>query len=865
MTMDNGNGNDNGNEVLAKVRSKGKVSKTKKSKLRTKDGKNRSKNRSKKLSQNPPQSPSRSPSASPKKIGSRRERRQRSSKQTENSRQHSKEILNQSKEEVLSPIERKEEAHASSPRYRKKRTFFEQSFKGLESFHLRLVTDKITEKSSKISAVCCFYFYFYYLYNVLSKNTLFKTFGTKMIKKAVTLMYCVEMRKGDRLISKGHPNQAFFVIEKGRLRGHLDSIDPLTGGSSSSLLARSTHRRKSEHYHRKNTFGENTLLYGEQPTTTIEAMEYCRLWALDGNVFMQLKKTPGEKSRTLQAVPFFSSIVNSKRITIVGMSKENNDKCTLTYIHTIEDCTPDQLSKMCDNLRTITYRYNDKITTEGENVVFFQIIVSGSAIGWKYDPKKCKEVKVQAYEATKASPAYFGDKEIQNGSPHELTIKVASKTLKTFALRSSYFKQLMMEFNSIDENPLPSSHVAEGSVSVSGSGIPVGGEEEISMAANDEDDDEGGGEEGAGDENGEEERDEPSMLKLSGSKSKKPNDDKENPKFVNRINTPLSKLRTIGILGAGAFGTVSLVEDLATQTTYSLKKIRKNKVVDTGQERHVQNERRILATVDSDFCVRLFATYQDKLNVYLLLEAVLGGELFYLLRFNKKFEEPVARFYAGCVVCAFEHIHSKKLIFRDLKPENLLLASNGYCKLIDFGFAKYQDELRTFFFFNLFLCIRVVLFVAICRYLIQRNFVVEATVDWWALGVFIYEMLFGIPPFRQDAQVKMYEKILTSPVEFPERPVVSAHAQDIIASLLKKQPHKRLGSGEHGAKDVKKHPWFQNINWTKMKTQEPRAPYIPRIENKYDLRNFEYLQIEDLEEELLDDPTGEIYHWCEGF
>ena len=144
-------------------------------------------------------------------------------------------------------------------------------------------------------------------------------------------------------------------------------------------------------------------------------------------------------------------------------------------------------------------------------------------------------------------------------------------------------------------------------------------------------------------------------------------------KFENRVKCKLEDLVCIDTLGVGTFGTVALVEDLSTNKTFSLKKIHKNRVVECKQEKHVCNERAILACLHSKFCIKLYATYKDEFNVYFLTEAVLGGELFYLLKCNKQFSEKTSKFYAACVVCALRYLHSKNIVFRDLKPENVCL------------------------------------------------------------------------------------------------------------------------------------------------------------------------------------------------
>lgn len=327
-----------------------------------------------------------------------------------------------------------------------------------------------------------------------------------------------------------------------------------------------------------------------------------------------------------------------------------------------------------------------------------------------------------------------------------------------------------------------------------------------------------------------------------------------NKKFNPQIKCKLSQLSHCGVLGVGTFAQVSLVEDTMTGNTYSLKKIRKNRIVDTNQHNHVLNELAVLSSLNSAFCIRLQATYQDELNVYFLMDAILGGELFYLLKFNKKFPEKTARFYAGCVIAAFEHIHSKNVIFRDLKPENLLVSSNGYLKLIDFGFSKTRNNSCTLCGTPEYLAPEVI-------QCLSQSF----TADWWALGIFIYEMIIGRPPFQDDANVKMYEKILTAAVDFPVKPKMSRSGKDLITSLLRKHAHKRLGSGLCGTNDVKNHQWFSNFDWDGMIAQKIDPPYIPKIKNEKDISNFEYYPDEKVEETLIEDKNGKLFAWSQNF
>ena len=325
-----------------------------------------------------------------------------------------------------------------------------------------------------------------------------------------------------------------------------------------------------------------------------------------------------------------------------------------------------------------------------------------------------------------------------------------------------------------------------------------------------------------------------------------------NSRFKNLVKCKLNEFVDLGILGVGSFGRVSLVKDPTTAKTYSLKKVKKNKVIETGQQEHVRNERAVLAILDSEFCCKMYGTYQDEFNIYFLMEPVLGGELFTVLRWNKRFSEKTARFYAACVVLGFEHLHSKNIIYRDLKPENLLISKNGYCKIVDFGFAKRRNNSCTLCGTPEYLSPEVI-----------QNWPQGFGVDWWALGIFIYEMVIGHAPFQDDPNVKMYEKILTYDVEFPDTVKVTDKCKDLILRLLNKDAYKRLGSAPDGASHIQKHVWFSGLDWTKMRKQEIPPPYKPNIENQEDVSNYDNYPEEEENDQLHTDPSA--YEWCEDF
>jgi len=290
----------------------------------------------------------------------------------------------------------------------------------------------------------------------------------------------------------------------------------------------------------------------------------------------------------------------------------------------------------------------------------------------------------------------------------------------------------------------------------------------------------------------------------------------------------MKDLVTVGTLGKGSFGFVTLVKNKKDPSqTYALKGVAKAQIVELGQQEHIMSEKNAMCRFNSNFLVKLFATFKDNDALYFLLEPCLGGELFTLLRSRTSFNEKTAKFYAGCVVLAFEYMHTSDTLYRDLKPENLLVDKDGYIKVTDFGFAKVVKD-RTW---------------TLCGtpdYLAPE--VVSGQghgkgVDWWTLGVLIYEMLASYPPFYDEDPMKTYAKIMHGAPAYPKH--FSADAKDLIGKLLHPKPTKRLGAIKGGADLIKSHPWFADLDWKKLENRQLPAPIILNIKNAEDLSNFE--------------------------
>lgn len=289
----------------------------------------------------------------------------------------------------------------------------------------------------------------------------------------------------------------------------------------------------------------------------------------------------------------------------------------------------------------------------------------------------------------------------------------------------------------------------------------------------------------------------------------------------------LSDYEVVDTLGTGTFGRVRLCRHRANGRHYALKIMKKTEVVRLKQVEHVHSERRIQATLLHPFIVRMAGSFQDTNNLYMVLELVIGGELFSHLRRAGRFSNETSRMYAAQVVLALQHLHSLDIIYRDLKPENLLIDDKGYLKITDFGFAKEVTD-RTW---------------TLCgtpEYLAPE--IIQSKghgkgVDWWALGVLLYEMLAGYPPFFDENPFGIYQKILLGRVECPRH--FDANAKDIVRRLLQSDRSKRLGNLKGGADDVKRSKWFKGLDFDALIKREIPPPIVPEIRHPVDTRNFE--------------------------
>jgi protein kinase A len=283
------------------------------------------------------------------------------------------------------------------------------------------------------------------------------------------------------------------------------------------------------------------------------------------------------------------------------------------------------------------------------------------------------------------------------------------------------------------------------------------------------------------------------------------------------------------ILGTGTYGKVRVGRHRATGTIVAIKSISKARTIEGHQVPHILSEREILAHIEFPFCVSLRGTFQDPDDVYLVMDFVPGGELFRLLVEHGSFPEPVARFYAAEVLLTLEYLHERNIAYRDLKTENVLIGHDGHIRLTDFGFAKVvPSDCRTF---------------TLCgtpdysapEVILNKGH--GKAVDWWALGILLYEMIVGQPPFYDDDLSQCYKKILEGQIYYPE--TMSPEAKDIISQLLQHDLSKRLGCQHRGVLDVKNHPMFAGMPWVALREKKYPPPHIPILAGPLDTSCFD--------------------------
>ncbi|EGU80643.1 AGC/AKT protein kinase [Fusarium oxysporum f. sp. raphani 54005] len=288
------------------------------------------------------------------------------------------------------------------------------------------------------------------------------------------------------------------------------------------------------------------------------------------------------------------------------------------------------------------------------------------------------------------------------------------------------------------------------------------------------------------------------------------------------------------LIGKGTFGQVYQVRKKDTQRIYAMKVLQKKVIVQKKEVAHTVGERNILvrtAMSDSPFIVGLKFSFQTPSELYLVTDYMSGGELFWHLQKEGRFDEKRAKFYIAELILAIQHLHNNDIVYRDLKPENILLDANGHIALCDFGLSKANltknDTTNTF--------------CGTTEYLAPEVLLDESgytkMVDFWSLGVLVFEMCCGWSPFYAEDTQQMYKNIAFGKVRFP-RDTLSQEGRNFVKGLLNRNPKHRLGATDD-AEELKRHPFFADVDWTLLSKKLITPPFKPKLKSETDVSYFD--------------------------
>ncbi|KAL3530723.1 hypothetical protein ACH5RR_010045 [Cinchona calisaya] len=308
--------------------------------------------------------------------------------------------------------------------------------------------------------------------------------------------------------------------------------------------------------------------------------------------------------------------------------------------------------------------------------------------------------------------------------------------------------------------------------------------------------------------------------------------------FADVIKKDISDLNEIGLedfevlklVGQGGFAKVYQVRKIGSSDIFAMKVMRKDKILEKNHAKYVKTERDILTKINHPFIVRLRYSFQTKYRLYLVLDYVNGGHLLFQLHRQGLFREDLARIYAAEIVSAVSHLHANGIMHRDLKPENILLDAEGHAMLTDFGLAKQFDHESS----------RSNSMCGTLEYMAPEIVLGKGhdkATDWWSMGILLYEMLTGKPPFVSGNRQKIQQTIIKDKIKLPS--FLSSDAHSLLKGLLQKDAKKRLGSGQKGSYEIKGHKWFRSINWKKLEARQIQPSFLPEVDGNQCIANVD--------------------------
>jgi len=675
--------------------------------------------------------------------------------------------------------------------------------------------------------------------NALDQNFIFASLGEDERRILLNAMEKIEIGPNENIITQGQEGDYFYIIEKGTFTVLVNDTPVATLSDGKS-------------------FGELALLYNTPRQATIRSQGPAQLFSLDRDTFRYtLAKSSSERSYHIQH--------------------------SLSQVPLLSGLTSLQLSKISEAVEIIKFEPGQTVIKKGSEGNIFYMIKEGSV--------RVTEVGSGAFnDHTLSSGSYFGERALITGEPraanvvaetpcvlmaldresfnsllgplrevldHNLNMRVL-ENIKLFSNLTEREKSKVSRSFEFETFPEGTTIVREGDrgrkfyILKDGTAKVLIGDQEVGKL-------ESGqyfGEMALLDDEVRKASviatsicecfvlDRPTFNRILGSlQDIIARETQQRLSILNEklgapevVNIQFKDLQPIAILGAGTFGRVSLVQHKVTKEVYALKALIKAEVVMHKQQANVVQEKNVMIQSNHPFILRLYTTFKDTTKLYMLLEFVQGGELFSHLRKEEKFDPDIAKFYCIEVACALNKMHPLHIAYRDIKPENIMLDSYGHIRLVDFGFSKIIHD-RTF---------------TLCgtpEYLAPEIIAGDGygcAVDFWALGILLYEMVVGYPPFFDENPFGVYKKILKGSIKFPSG--ISSTLQNAIKSFLTSRRYRRLGCTTSLPIDsLKKHSYFSGIDWNSAEKMLIVPPYIPTILSEGDTSNFDYYPEETVE------------------
>ncbi|VDM30915.1 unnamed protein product [Hydatigera taeniaeformis] len=627
--------------------------------------------------------------------------------------------------------------------------------------------------------------------NALRNNEFLRNLDAVQLQEIVSCMYKHSVVEGRYVIREGEDGHHLYVAAEGEYEVWRNGKYLYTMGPG-------------------NCFGELALLYNCKRTASIKAVRAAHIWVLERNIFQFIMmKTGLEKMEARVNVPL------------------------------LKDLEQSQLQRIADVLEAQFHPDGECIIRQDEQADSFFIIQSGEVrVTMKVMGPDGASKEIEIRRMSKGE--YFGEKALLGEGRRTANIYAASPAgVELLCLYRKDFLELMGNIADLEHKEyVDLEHLQL-----------QGGQLKAARPLNLNEDDPTVTLTSASPTSLDQLLGQREVKAAAGDRVQSPTTRKLYTREYNiAAKLRLSDLERVAVIGQGGFGRVELVRPISDHSiAFALKRMKKVHIVETKQQDHVHSEKQILMSVDNSFICKLFKTFRDNKFVYMLMEFCPGGELWTVLRDRRAFDDKLTRFSLACVIEAFDYLHHQGIIYRDLKPENMLLTSNGYIKLCDFGFAKRlgpQRKTWTFCGTPEYVAPEVIL-----------NKGHDFAADYWSLGILTCELLMGTPPFQASEPIKIYMKALRGieAYDLSHHKNISVKAYQFIKRLCRNTPTERLGMGRQGIQEIRNQKYFQGFDWDGVRNRTLQSPFKPKVNGPCDFSNFDQFPVSD---ELPPDETS---------